>query len=98
MREVGAVSEPGRPRAMIDGPPVAPGAAPIAKFIRPGAGGVTPEECRVIASRLVAHLPLVCEVATFFDDAPSGAELGAWVNAWAAFHARAAELGGHRLD
>jgi hypothetical protein len=98
MREVGAVSEPGRPRAMTDGPPVAPLAAPLAKFVRPSPASVTPEECRVIASRLVTHLPIVREVATFFDDAPSGAELTAWVNAWAAFHARAAELGGHRLD
>jgi hypothetical protein len=42
MREVGAVSEPGRLRAMT-GPPVAPGAAPLAKFVRPSAS-VTPED------------------------------------------------------
>lgn len=96
MREVGALADPTARRALEDGPPTDPGAPPIAKYLRHASESVTPDECRVVARRLREHVDVVREVASFFDDAPRGSELVAWVSAWADFHARAAELGGHR--
>ncbi|MFO0714081.1 MAG: hypothetical protein U0353_29760 [Sandaracinus sp.] len=96
MREVGALADPTATRALRDGPPVDPEAPPITKYLSHATAAVTPAECRVVATRLLAHLDVVREVASFFDDAPSGSELTAWVTSWAEFHARSADLGGHR--
>lgn len=96
MREVGAVAEAGVKRALPDGPPVDPAAPALGKLVRPSREVVTPTECTVIARRLRGHLDVVHEVASFFDDAPEGPELVAWVSAWADFNERAAALGGYR--
>ena len=96
MREVGAVTDPDVQRALRDGPPVHPDAASAAMFRHFSEDQLSPAECRAIAERLRAHLDVVREVATFFDDAPRGSELVAWVNAWADFNALAAGRGGYR--
>jgi hypothetical protein len=96
MREVGAVHDPATPRALGQGPPTDLGGPAIQKYVRPSTELVTPSECRVVEHCLLAHLDVVREVATFFDDAPRGSELTAWVTLWADFHGRAAALGGHR--
>lgn len=97
MREVGAMTEPGVERALGDGPALHADAASAATFRHFLEQRITPAECRAIAERLREHLDVVREVATFFDDAPRGSELLAWVNAWADFNALAAERGGYRF-
>lgn len=97
MREVGAVSEPGRQRALEDGPLVDPGAPPVAKFQSNSGQLVTSDECRVIAVRLREHGAVVEQVASFFDDAPYGAELQVWLDQWIDFNARASAAGGCRV-
>jgi len=97
LREIGAAAEQGQTRAMQDGPPVDAAAVPIDKLLATSLGVVTPTECRVIAERLRAHVELACEVATLFDDAPSGHELRAWLAALGDFHEQAADRGGYRF-
>jgi hypothetical protein len=96
MREVGAILDPGTPRALGHGPPTDTSAPAMQKYLRWSTELMTPEECRVVEHRLLDHLNVVQEVATFFDDAPRRSELTGWVTLWADFHGRAAALGGHR--
>jgi hypothetical protein len=96
MREVGAVVEPGTKRAMSGPEPIAT-SAPIQKFKSNDNQLVTPDECRTIAERLVTHVDVILDVASFFDDAPPGPETRTWVLAWADYNARAAGAGGYRV-
>jgi hypothetical protein len=69
----------------------------MSKFTSNSNWHVTPDECRSIASRLRAGMPVIREVASFFDDAPPRAELERWVLSWVDFNERAVDHGGYRV-
>lgn len=60
---------------------------------------VTPPECRFIATRLRAAIAerLPGEYLSFLDDVPPTKVVAEWLEEFAAYNARAAEVGGYKV-